>query len=291
MSVPFAYGPLPSLLRAAAQAFMLIPMQKLFNNYLGLSFFLLSLGVMASAQAAPPHSTQIIWRIEGTTPANNQPLMARSGFTSPTIWHIEGLPYPGTVLWRPSTQELAYQHPTEGSWLRATAAEMVGNIPPTLTPAAASQPWQGAPTRRFAVTANGTVCGALFTAKSLGNGLNAADLQTIHALLQWLNSGRVPSGCAAAYPWQASLGLPTRWASPFGPVVLESITQTGPDAPLPVWPEATYPADAEARLRLLLVQLPLPARAAFLREYAVLPTEKQIETLSQALQQAAAEVQ
>lgn len=239
-------------------------------------FFALVLLMPFGVSASP---LTITWSLEG----NTEPLQAHEVAKSPQTWQLVGLPFPGTVLWRPKTQELAYQHPEDLSWLHLTPTDLPKTPPPTLTPAAAGQPWQGAPTRRWAMQTGKKSCGALFVAKSLGNGLSVADIQSIHALLSWLNLGETPQGCTASFPDAPGLGLPTLWAGPMGQLALSNIGPLDTTLQAALWPTITYPATPEVRLRLLLSQLPIPERAHFLQTHSQYPLLDQIENLAKQL--------
>lgn len=237
-----------------------------------LSFFFILVSPVWALQNQP---LTITWANASTA----QPLEAHLISSDPTTWQIEGLPFPGVVLWRPQTQELAYQHPTELSWLRLTPADLPKTTPPTLTRAEAGKPWQTQPTQRWAVNNGKISCGALLTIPAQLQ-LNVSGLQNIHALLHWLNIGETPTGCLAPYPNHATLGLPTHWGGPMGTLTLQNIGPLSADFVATPWPTTTYPITAEARLRMLLSQLPVPDRARFIQTHAQLPLLIQIEKLS-----------
>ncbi|MFO0500240.1 MAG: hypothetical protein ACK5YK_00980 [Pseudomonadota bacterium] len=236
-------------------------------------FFLILTGLV---WAEPTMPLTLSWANSNTT----EPLNAHQIETQPNTWQLEGLPFPGVVLWRPATAEIAYQHPTELSWLRLTPTDLpLPKVSPTLTRAANGKPWQTQPTRRWAVHTNSTDCGALFTIPPTQN-VNASGLQSILALLHWLNIGETPSGCLSAYPNPAGLGLPTYWASPIGTLTLQNIGALSSDFVATPWPAITYPITPETRLRLLLSQLPVPDRARFIQSHTQYPLLTQIEKLS-----------
>lgn len=84
-------------------------------------------------------------------------------------------------------------------------------------------------------------------------------------------------------PASQQAGLPVRWASPLGMLVLTRV-EAPTDTPPPLaWPSLISPLEPEARLRLLLVQLPVPERAAFLREKQAYSLVQQIDYLAKKL--------
>jgi hypothetical protein len=212
------------------------------------------------------------------------PLGGEGGDVAPKTYWMVGLPFPGDVLWRPATQQLAYRHPAESSWLLATPALLppanTSSLPGALGPAA-----QGQPTRRWVQQVAGHDCGPLFGSQTLGAryGLNIADFQALYRLLYWLNAAQLPPGCANAQTQPSSarqLGLPTRWASPMGMLVWQGAVMLPTVSNPPSWPRLTYPPTPEVQLRLLLAQLPVPLRADFIRENATLPLNQQVEKLA-----------
>lgn len=222
--------------------------------------------------------------------------LAEAAPNSPSTFQVAGLPFPGDVLWQPGTQQLAYRHPAEGSWLLATPALLPQAVVSTTSqPRAAGPAFQGQPTQRWVQQVGQdnslTDCGVLFGSASLGaqQGLNIGDMQAIYRLLYWLNAGMVPpTRCGNAQTLAATapqIGLPTRWASPLGEMVFQGVMVPDDDAAPLSWPKLTYPITEEVRLRLLLVQLPVPARALFIKDYATLPLSAQVAKLAEILAQ------
>ncbi len=213
---------------------------------------------------------------------------------TPRTFAVQGLPFPGEVLWRPDTDQLAYRHPAEGSWLLATPALLQPSAVSTSTlPRAAGPNFQGAPTQRWAQNRGSTNCGVLFGSATLGQqqGLNVGDFQQLYRLLYWLNTGETPQGCGNAISLAATapqVGLPTRWDSPLGRILFQGVALAPENLTPATWPNFTFPVTPEVRLRLLLVQLPVPARAAFMQATATLPLLGQIEKLTQILNKMAA---
>ncbi|MCA3244442.1 MAG: hypothetical protein INF43_03935 [Alphaproteobacteria bacterium] len=209
---------------------------------------------------------------------------------TPATYQVNGLPFPGEVLWRPATQateaQLAYRHPAEGSWLLATPNQLpVSAVSTTSLPGAPGPASQGQATRRWAQSVGRKDCGVLFGAPSLGRqyGLNLADFQHLYRLLYWLNAAQLPTDCANAQTLPATapqVGLPTRWASPLGLLLLQEIRLPGESPTAMAWPKVTYPVTPEVQLRLLLAQLSVPARAEFLQQFATLPLALQVERLA-----------
>ncbi len=211
---------------------------------------------------------------------------------TPLTYAVTGLPFPGEILWRPTTTELAYRHPVEVSWLLMDATMLPATISTSLAGRAAGPIMQGAPSRRWQLRANSHDCGVLFGSAQLGQryGVTVRDLQIIHQLLYWANTSEAPSGCnAPLLPTEAAarVGLPTRWQSPWGLLVLSTI-EASQSPSLPAWPTHSQPLDLNARLRLLLIQLPVPARAEFLRAARNLPLAAQVATLARSLSAASA---
>ena len=215
------------------------------------------------------------------------------------LYVVEGLPVPGTVLFKPATAEIAYQHPSEVGWLLASAADITPPPPPAqAVPGAPWQPWGGMATRRWDVripqaAADGTTqkCPSVFASAGLGaqTGVSVGALQGVFNTLVWLNAGVLPAECMASW-WpetvSAQAGLPVRWHSVVGALVLKSAERV---AEVPAeyaglaWPAQAMHVDAEARVRLLLVQFAPEQRAAFVREHGRLPTQRQIDLLAEML--------
>lgn len=107
------------------------------------------LGLTGNLWATP---LVVSYQLETTAPAaeelDNSITFTQSG-ASPLTYQVQGLPYPGEILWRPALQELAYRHPAEGSWLRVKVSDLPASPPTLAAPAAPWQPWQGNPTRRW----------------------------------------------------------------------------------------------------------------------------------------------
>lgn len=228
----------------------------------------------------------LVYQREGDQP----PLTLTHVGKAPTTYQVNGLPFPGEILWRPGTQatepQLAYRHPAEGSWLLASPALLPkSQISTTSLPGAPGPANQGQATRRWAQSVGGKDCGVLFGSPSLAQqyGLTLADFQHLYRLLYWLNAAQLPGSCANAQTLPATapqIGLPTRWASPLGLLLLQEVRLPA-ESPVPLtWPRVTHPVTPEVQLRLLLVQLPVPARAAFIQAYATLPMALQVEKLA-----------
>lgn len=207
---------------------------------------------------------------------------------------VQGLPLPGDVLLRPALQQVAYRPPEEFGWLLLTSTTLPSPaVAATIMPGSPGVAWQGNPTRRWAAKVGQAPCGALFGAPALGaqTGLEAGALQTMLAGLYWLNAGQLPLGCEGLRleaGLSSRIGLPTRWATGFGTLVLQHVGQDDSllGAALPEWPSITYPTDGETRLRLLLGQLPVPQRTAFIKEHTALPLDAQINLLTGQIEQA-----
>jgi hypothetical protein len=226
---------------------------------------------------------QLQFAMEGT----ETPLTFTHLTESPTTFRVVGLPFPGEVLWQPNTQQLAYRHPAEGSWLLATPALLPqAEVATTSQPRAAGPTFQGQPTQRWVQQAGNADCGVLFGSAALGRqqGLTIGDFQMIYRLLYWLNAGMVPpTACGNAQTLAATapqIGLPTRWASPLGVLVFQGVMMPPDEDMPPAWPRQTYPVTEDVRLRLLLAQLPVPARAQFIRDHATLPLTAQVAKLA-----------
>jgi hypothetical protein len=212
---------------------------------------------------------------------------------------VENLPFPGVVLYRPQTDEIAYQHPEEVSWLLIKPAEITPR--PALAqalPGAPWQPWAGQETRiwNFSTSTPGvdTVtqkCPVMYASAPLGRQteLDIARLQGLFATLYWLNAGILPADCTTT-GWDAvvglQVGLPIRWHGVVGAMVLHKAEKTAALDPVYAdlaWPTVTNPLDDEARLRLLLVQFSPTQRAAFIQKHGQLPIVRQIELLAEEL--------
>ena len=210
----------------------------------------------------------------------------------PLTYAVRGLPFPGEVLWRPETAEMAYQHPADYSWLNMGPSSLPKPaVAAEAAPSAPFTPWQSYPTRRWTVSVGATECKGVVTSPNLGlkTALTVAGMQDLFSRLFWLNAGKLPEGCDDARlspETGAAMGTPTRWQLPFGTLVLQhvGIEATLNPADLPAWPKLAYPVAADARLRLLLAQLAVADRADFLKAHASLPMDAQIQALAKQLQ-------
>jgi hypothetical protein len=248
--------------------------------------FLLPLFLLA-APAWAEHAV-LTYAVEG----HDTPLSFTHLATNLRTFAVRGLPFPGEVLWRPQTQELAYRHPAEGSWLLATPALLPQTaVSTTSQPRAAGPAFQGQPTQRWVQQVGAADCRVLFGSAALGRqkGLTIGDFQHIYRLLYWLNAGQVPpTPCGNAQTLAATapqIGLPTRWASPLGMLVFQGVMVPPDEDMPPAWPRQTYPVTEDVRFRLLLVQLPVPVRAKFIQENATLPLAAQVAKLAEILAQ------
>ena len=208
-------------------------------------------------------------------------------------YQIDGLPYPGNVLYQPSTGTIYYQHPEDPVWHTVTPQMLQANM--VLTPASASagnawQPWQGQPTKRWNISIGGTQCQPLFTSQGAEQqmGLTVNDFARILGALEWLSSGTAPSGCEAPLFTQqqaVQMGAPVWLGTANGPWQLQTVTQE--DIPAIQLPTNATPVDNDIRLRLLLVQFSPNERAELLKKFGDYPVAEQIEAIGKFLNQEA----
>jgi len=199
-------------------------------------------------------------------------------------YQVEGLPYPGNVLYRADTGTVYYQHPEDPVWHTVTPAMLQTVLTPvSASPGKAWQPWQGQPTQRWNLGDN---CSPIFTSQGAARqmGLTVADFSRIVGTLEWLNSGTNPPACESpAYTAQqaARMGAPVWLSAANGPWQLKSVTRQV--VPLITIPANATPVDADIRLRLLLVQFSPNERAEILKKFGDYPVEEQVEAVSRML--------
>lgn len=200
---------------------------------------------------------------------------------------VDGLAYPGLILYVPATGVVYYQHPDEAEWLTVTPAMLEGYAYPTvLVEGAPWQPYLDAPTQRWEVKAAQMTCDNWFTSAKAGavSGLTARDIWMVFNALQWLHAGNAAGVCErleVAPAVAAKVGLPMYFSGPSG---RWQLTQLGrvelPAIPLPTNP---VPVDDAVRLRLLMHQFGPEERADILKEIGTLPVAQQLQRVQNLL--------
>ena len=216
---------------------------------------------------------------------------------TPVVWtrdaagtvQVDGLPMPGVVLYRPAEGTVYYQHPLWPRWLRIGPDELAAYaLPLNTTPGAAWTPWQGQPTRRWAMAVGdsdeGTMgCGDWFASHHAAAvmGLNAADFLRVITALNFVNAGTAALPCDHAVPdvaRAAQLGLPVRWqGGTSGTWTLESMARV-PMSALTL-PTDVEPLTARVKLSLMMAQLGDDERKDFVRVNGKLPVASQLEVM------------
>jgi hypothetical protein len=205
---------------------------------------------------------------------------------------VEGLPYPGLVLYRPDTGVVYYQHPDLPAWL-AVAPDTVQTVSATLIRGAAWQPWQGQPTTAYQTKAGPNDCGPLYASPDAAaqSGLTLTDIWRVLSALAWLNAGSASPPCdrlMVTRPEKGdAVGLPVRFEGPNGTWQLTELVRAGV-AHIEL-PAAAEPADDATRLNLLLRQFTPDERQGFIRQYGTLPVARQLDLLEKALANSSAE--
>lgn len=206
-------------------------------------------------------------------------------------YQFDGLPYPGTVLYKPDTGMMYYQHPEEPEWHTVTRSMLAGILAEAKAqPGPAWQPWQGMATMRWNVTADKTACTPIFgsTQAATMAGLNAGDLLDILTELQWLNGGEIPNPCerpAVTTEAARKIGLPVLFTGPNGPWQLQAVVRE--DVPAIEVPRNADPITDETRLNLLLVQFSPNERVMLLKQFGNLPVARQVEAIGRHLSEEA----
>jgi hypothetical protein len=203
---------------------------------------------------------------------------------------VDGLPYPGLVLYRPSSGVVYYQHPDVPQWI-SVAPNAPEVVSATLTKGPAWQNWPaqptGQPSFRYAIKVpQGDDCGPLYASPGAGvqAGLNTADIWRILTAVSWLNSGKAAPACERLAIESARgqvTGLPLHFNGPNGEWQLKELARTGiAKIDLPV---DAQPVDEATRLGILLRQFGPDERKNFVSNYSALPTSQQITLVEQAL--------
>lgn len=200
---------------------------------------------------------------------------------------VDGLSYPGLVLYIPATQTVYYQPPDMPEWLAIPPTATEGYATPaTVVPGAAWQPYLNSPTQRWQVKGAQMECDNWFASHKAGQvtGMTGADLLRILTTLQWLHAGKAAAPCeklslddAAAKTIGLPLyftGLSVRWQ-------LTELVQT--DIPTITLPASPVPVDDGARLRILLAQFGPEDRQQVLTEVEKLPLSQQLERIEKIL--------
>lgn len=202
---------------------------------------------------------------------------------------FDGLPYPGLVLYRPSTGVVYYQHPSEPLWLTVQPGQGQG-VSATVAAGPAWQPWQGHPTQRWDIKGGldkaAPSCGQWYGSADAAQqaGVSMADMIRVLAVLEWLNAGSKGPVCQrlAITPAEgARIGLPVYWMTLSGPWQLTEVVRAGV-APIAL-PDAVKPVDDSVRLQILLSQFAPEERQAFVRANGTLPVARQVEAIEGAL--------
>ena len=200
---------------------------------------------------------------------------------------LDGLPYPGLVIYRPDTRVVYYQHPDEPAWLAIKPDDVRGyGVSATLVAGAAWQPYMDAPTQRWVVKAAQMECDNWFASAKAGAvaGLNAADLTYVLTALQWLHAGVAAVPCErlnVTAQQGAQVGLPLYFTGPNGRWQLTDLSQ-GAVEPI-VLPAAPQPADDAARLRILLYQFSPEDRQGIIKQVGKLPLSQQLQEIQKML--------
>ncbi|HEX2859703.1 MAG TPA: hypothetical protein VHP58_05860 [Alphaproteobacteria bacterium] len=240
--------------------------------------------VLAGVFASPAHAVEAL-RL--TYDAAGSPVTFERD-NAGTI-QVDGLPYPGLVLYRPSNGVVYYQHPDIPKWISVPTGTAVG-VSATLAKGAAWEKWQDQPSYRYdlKVTDNGVQedCGPLYASPGAGvqAGLNVADIWRILTAVAWLNAGKAAPACdrLVAEPAHGqAAGLPIHFNGPNGEWQLKELARTGV-AKIDL-PPAAEPVDEQARLDLMLRQFGPDERKKFLTQYSSLPLGQQVKLLEDAL--------
>lgn len=208
------------------------------------------------------------------------------------VVQVDGLPYPGLVLYTPATGVVYYQHPDETGWLAITPSDTNGyTVSATTVAGAAWQPYLDSPTRRWEVKGAQMPCDNWFTSQKAGSvaGLTAADLWRVFSSLQWLQAGSAAPVCdklSVDATQAAQIGLPLYFNGPGGLWQLTELTQAD-IAPIAL-PATPQPVTDEARLRVLLHQFGPEDKEALLKDIGQLPLARQLEEIQKRLADTAA---
>ncbi|MBI1308964.1 MAG: hypothetical protein GC129_03760 [Proteobacteria bacterium] len=255
--------------------------------FLGMVVAALALTGALQAQAASP--TQIGAGAHITYDMSDLPLLIvvdKSGTAS-----VEELPFPGEVIYQPSTGTIYYHHPEEDGWLSLTSSTLAPLLAPVQVVADKSPTaaWKAHPTTGWEVKSGTTTCdqwvGSPYAAQQ--GGLNVADILRIITAVQWLNAGTLENTCekiGVSAAEAAKVGLPVLFTGPNGRWQLQDLTHEAV-SPIAI-PKAT-PLTDDARLRLLLVQFSPEERAQLLERFGNLPLPGQIQAISQLLNEEA----
>lgn len=201
---------------------------------------------------------------------------------------IEELPFPGEVIYQPSTGTVFYHHPEGEGWLAVPPAALAPVlVSSTVTAKGKWQPFNGQPTGEWEVKAGTTLCDQWYASPSAAKqtGLNVSDLLRILTAVQWLNGGVVPNTCeklGVTAEVAEKVGLPLLFTGPNGRWQLQEVAVE--NVPTIEIPKAT-PLTDEARLHLLLVQYSPEERAQLLTKFAGMSAAKQVEAISNMLSQ------
>lgn len=201
---------------------------------------------------------------------------------------IDGLPYPGLVLYVPATQTLYYQHPDDPQWIKIGEDQLdAATVPVKLQKGGASAPWQGQDVTAWRLHAGANAQEDMFASVGLARqlGLTAHHLLQVVGMMEWLTAGSAgaPENRMGLTTAQGvDVGLPTRWNTPNGLLTLTALNRA-PVATITV-PTATQPLTDQLRLTLLLSQFGPDERKAFMTAHAGLPVAVQLDQLQGALQ-------
>lgn len=203
------------------------------------------------------------------------------------VVQVDGLPYPGLVLYVPASGVVYYQHPDEAEWLAVAPSMLDGYAYPTvLVDGGKWQPYLDAPTRRWEVKAAQLSCDNWFASAKAGavTGLTAADVWRVFNAMQWLTAGDAAPVCerlAVAPEMAARVGLPLYFAGPAGRWQLTELGRVHvEEIAMPTNPQ---PVDDVVRLRLLMHQFGPEERRDMLREVDGLPVAQQLKRIQQML--------
>jgi hypothetical protein len=203
---------------------------------------------------------------------------------------VDGLPYPGLVLYRPQTGMVYYQYPEIPQWF-AVPPGRAEAVSATTLKGPAWQKWpaqpDGQPSYRYAIKVpGGEDCGPLYASPGAGvqAGLSVADIWRILTTVAWINAGTAAPACDRLAIDNARgqlTGLPLHFNGPNGEWQLKELARTGiARIDLPV---DAQPLDEASRLDILLRQFGPDERKNFLQNYGNLPIGQQINLVERAL--------
>lgn len=205
---------------------------------------------------------------------------------------LDGLPYPGLVLYNTATKTVYYQSPDLPDWIVVNADALSRyTISATVVAGAAWQPFMDSTTKRWAVKVPGAdgkpqECDQWFASLkgAVMAGFNVGDLNRIVAALQWITAGSAAAACdrVAVDETQAqAIGLPIYFNGPNGKWHLSELVAAR--VPTIALPTNVTPLDDNLRLQLLMGQLGPDEKADFIKANGNLPVAKQVEAIEHML--------